>query len=170
MKFIIEYYARMALLNTKPQDYRSSQSLRATLIAIYMVLSVVNALALYGLWRGVIHSLLDLVILYMFTQILLRNKRERVNQTFNAFLGVGICIGVLHTICSFVFIVDQNQQTISDLGKILFFIIFIWIVVAYGHIVRHASELNLATGISISLGYTLVNAIMLISASQLIGI
>jgi hypothetical protein len=170
MKYILEYYIRLALLRAKPQDCPFSYTLQKILICLYLGLSILNALAIYGVTRGAIHGVLDLILLYVFTRLILRGKKERSNQTFNAFLGVGVLIGLLHTICSYVFIVDQSTQEISDLGKGLFFLIFIWIIIAYGNIVRNAAELNLATGISISLGYTLVNAMMILSISELLRI
>lgn len=170
MKYIIQHYIRLSLLSASPQDCPTSYALQKILICLYLMLSVLNALAIYGFARGAIHGVLDLILLYIFTRLILRGKNERVNQTFNAFLGVGVFIGLLHTICSYVFIVDQNTQNISDVGKILFFLIFIWIIIAYGHIVRHAAELNLAAGISISLGYTLLNAMMLLSISEMLKV
>jgi hypothetical protein len=170
MKYIIEYYIRLALLSAKPQDGPSSYVFQRILICLYLGLSILNALAIYGFSRGAIHGVLDLILLYMFTRLILRDKKERINQTFNAFLAVGVVIGLLHTISSYVFIVDQNTQAISGIGKILFLLIFIWIIIAYGHIVRHAAELTLAAGISISLGYTLLNAMMLLSISEMLRI
>ncbi len=168
MKNIFEYYFRLAILQAEPQDCPSSNAWQIILIASYIILSIINALALYDVLRGLIHSILDLAILYLFTLLLLRSKRERVHQTFNAFLGVGICIGLLHTFCSYVFIDNQSQESISDIGKIFFFMIFVWVVLAYGHIIHHASDSNLAAGVSISLGYTLVNAILLLSLSEML--
>lgn len=170
MKYIIEYYIRLALLRAKPQDCPSSSAFQMILICLYLGLSILNALVIYGFTKGAIHGVLDLILLYVFTRLILRGKRERVNQTFNAFLGVGVVIGLLHTICSYVFIVGQSTKEISDVGKILFLLIFIWIIIAYGHIVRHAAELNLPSGISISLGYTMLNAMMLLSISEMLRI
>ena len=170
MRYFLQYYFRMAFLQAKPQECPPSSAWQTILIMIYISLSILNALALYGAWRGFVHSLLDLAILFLFTQLLLRNKKERIHQTFNAFLGVGICIGIIHTFCSYIFIEGQSQQTISDIGKLFFFSIFIWVVIAYGHIVHHATGTNFAAGVSISLGYTLINAIILLSLSEMLGL
>jgi len=170
MKYIFQHYIRLALLRASPQDCPSSYVLQKILICLYLTLSILNSLAIYSFARGAVHSVLDLIILYLFTRLILRGKRERVNQTFDAFLGVGVLIGVLHTLCAYIFIVDQNTQDISGFGKAIFFFIFIWIIVAYGHIVKHAAEINLASGISISLGYTLLNAMILLSISDMLRI
>jgi hypothetical protein len=170
MKYIIQHYIGLAFLKLSPQDCPSSDVLQKMLICLYLSLSVLSALVIYGFARGAILSVVDLILLYMFTRLILRDKKQRVNQTFNAFLGVGILIGLPHALCSYAFIVDQNTQDISGLGKILFLLIFIWIVIAYGHIVRHAAEIKLSSGISISLGYTLLNGMMLLSISGMLRI
>jgi hypothetical protein len=170
MKYIIQHYIRLALLKASPQDCPSSYASLKVLMGIYLALSILNALAIYGIAVGAILGVVDLILLYMFTRLILRDKKERVNQTFNAFLGVGVLIGLIHTTCFYAFILDQNTQSISGVGKIVFFLIFIWIIIAYGHIVRYAAELNLAAGISISLGYTLLNAMMLLSISEMLRI
>lgn len=170
MQYIIQHYIRLAFLSAKPQDCPFSLTLQKILICIYLLMSIINALAIYEVSRGAIYSVVDIILLYMFTKIILRGKKERFNQTFNAFLGVGIFIGLLHTICSYSFIVDQNTQMISGFGRSLFFVIFIWLIIAYGHIVRHAAELNFSAGLSISLGYTLLNAMLLVSISEMLRV
>ncbi len=170
MRDIFYYYFRLALLSAKPQDCPSSQALQKFLIVIYLLLSIINALALYNAYGAVTLSVLDVFLLYVFVLLLLHTKRERIHQTFNAFLGVGILIGLMHTICSYMFILDQDPRAISGVGRTFFYIVFIWGVLAYGNIVRHATEVNLSTGISISLGYTLLNAMMLLSISKMFRI
>ncbi len=170
MQYIIQHYIRLAFLSAKPQDCPFSLALQKILICFYLLMSIINALAIYEVSRGAIYSVVDIILLYMFTKIILRGKKERFNQTFNAFLGVGIFIGLLHTICSYSFIVDQNTQMISGFGRSLFFVIFIWLIIAYGHIVRHAAELNFSAGLSISLGYTLLNAMLLVSISEMLRV
>lgn len=156
----------MALLNARPQDCPVSKVLQKTLIILYIILSVLNALSLYDITRGLAHSLIDLSILFLFTQLLLRARPQRIHQTFNAFLGVGLCIGLIQMLGAYSFISGADEKTISDLGRIFFFVIFVWMIAAYGHIVRHALEVSLVTGVSISLAYTLIGAFVLRIISQ----
>ena len=161
MQLLLQYYFQMVLLQAKPQDCPSSQTLQLSLLLIYFLVSVLTALVLYSLWQSIVHSILDLTLLFAFTQILLINAKERIHQTFNAFLGAGILIGSVNAIFSYMFIERGNVDSISDLDKILFFLIFIWTVIVYGHIVRHALNVNLSAGVGIILGYALVSIIFL---------
>ena len=170
MKQIFSYYLNMALLNAKPQDCPVSRVLQTILIILYIILSVLNALSLYDIKHGLVHSLIDLSILFAFTRLLLRTKPQRIHQTFNAFLGVGLCIGLMQTLGAYTFIAGADEKTISDSGRIFFFSIFVWIIITYGHIVRHAIEVSLVTGISISLAYILISVFVLRVISQSMGI
>ena len=170
VKQVFLYYLSMALLNAKPQDCPVSRVLQTILIILYIILSVLSALSLYNIKHGLLHSLIDLSILFVFTQLLLRAKPQRINQTFNAFLGVGLCIGLIQALGAYTFIGGADEKIISDSGRIFFFSIFVWIVIAYGHIVRHAIEVSLVTGVSISLAYILISVFVLHIISQLVAI
>ena len=161
MQFLLQYYFQMVLLQAKPQDCPSSQALQLSLLLLYFLVSVLTALVLYSLWQSIVHSILDLTLLYLFTQILLMNTKERIHQTFNAFLGAGILIGMVNAILSYALIEAGDVDSISDPDKILFFLVFIWTVVVYGHIVQHSLGVNLASGVGIILGYALISIIFL---------
>ena len=163
MNQLIRYYINMVTLKAKPQDCPASQSLQNILIMIYLVLAVISALSIYNLWGSLVTSVLDLGILYMFTLVLLSSKRERIHQTFNAFLGSGIIIGVFSAVCSYLFQVDPETDAISDAGIVVFLLIFFWIVVVFGHIIRHAVDTSLSVGIALGFGYVIVNTIVIIT-------
>ena len=100
-----------------------------------------------------IHGVIDIAMLFLFTYLLLRHKKQRINQTFNAFLGVGLLIGLVHTMSTMVFSIDQQTQNIPVTAQLIFFVIFIWVIVVYGHIIRHATETSMAIASCISLVY-----------------
>lgn len=170
MNQLIQYYINMVMLKAKPQDCPVSQGLQNILIMIYLVLAVISALSIYNLWGSLFTSVLDLGVLYMFTHVLLGSKRERIHQTFNAFLGSGIIIGVFSAVCSYLFQVDPETDVISDGGIIVFLLIFFWIVAVFGHIIRHAVDTSLSVGIALGLGYVIVNTIVIITFSELLRI
>ncbi len=170
MRCIAEFYFRLALLQAKPQDLSPSYVLQKILIGIYFSLSVLSSIALYGWMTSIILSLIDLLVLYVFSQLVLRNNKQRLHQTFNAFLGTGVIIGLLHSIFSYLLIENNTPQTISGAAVFLFLLIFLWLVVTYGHIVRHAADTSLSVGISISLGYIIFNAMILLSIAEMLKV
>ena len=170
MNQLIRYYANMVMLKARPQDCPVSNGLQFSLMLGYLMLAVISALSIYNLWGSVVTSLLDLGILYMFTLVLLSSKKERIHQTFNAFLGAGIIIGIFSAVCSYLFEVDPETKTISDAGIIVFLLIFVWIVIVFGHIIRHAVDTSLSIGIALGLGYVIINTIVIITFSDLLRI
>ena len=170
MKQLIQHYSNMVRLRARPQDCPVSKSLQSSLMLIYFLLGVISALSIYNIWGSVVTSLLDLGVLYMFTLVLLSSKKERVHQTFNAFLGSGIIIGIFSAICSYLFEIDPETETISDAGIIVFLLIFVWIVIVFGHIIRHAVDTSLSIGIALGLGYVIINTIVIITFSDLLRI
>ena len=150
----------MALLQAKPQDGPSSQILQLLLLILCFVASVITALALYEWWPSIAHSILDLAFLYVFTVLLLSNARERIKQTFCAFLGSGLVISVVNAIAFNGLIRDKDVESISNFDMAIFFLVFAWTVLVYGHIVRHAIDVKLASGIGVVLGYTFVAMIL----------
>ena len=161
MQALVQYYLNMVLLRANPQDCPPSQTLQLSLLLLYFLISVFTTLALYSLWPSVVHGVLDLTLLYIFVQLLLMGAKERIHQTFSAFLGAGVLIGLVNAFFSHALITRDDIGSISDLDKILFFLIFVWAVIVYGHIVRHALGVNLSSGIGIILAYALVSIIFL---------
>ena len=98
------------------------------------------------------------------------NKKERIHQTLNAFLGAGIVIGIVRVLCSYAFDINPEAKPISDAGWISLTLILIWIVAVYGHIIRHAVDTSLSVGIAICFGYVIVNTIVLVTFAKVLGI
>ena len=160
----------MLYLQAKPQDCPASQALQLILLFAYFLVSVFTALVIFDVWDSIAHTILELALLYIFTQLLLFNARERIHQTFNAFLGTGILVGVVTAVFSYA-LIDQNSDELvspSDFG--VFSIVYLWLLVVYGHIVRHAIDVKLSTGIGIILAYALASIILRQYVSMILGI
>ena len=157
---LVQYYYRMTLLRAKPQDGPCSQVLQLALLILCFLISVLTALALYELWPSIAHSILDLAFLYLFTIVLLSSAKERIKQTFCAFLGTGFIISIVNAVAFNGLIKNKNVDSISSFDMSVFFLIFAWTILVYGHIVRHAIDVKLATGVGVVLGYTLVTMIL----------
>ena len=157
---------KLALLKAGPQDLPASHMLQKLLIIFYFLFAALNTSSMQTLSLSLIHGLADIVMLFLFTYLLLRDKKQRVNQTFNAFLGVGLVIGVIHMVSTVFFPVNQDAQNISSIAQIIFFVIFLWVIVVYGHIIRHATETTMGIACCISLAYIVLNVMMLVSISD----
>lgn len=167
MQNFVQFYFQLTLLKVKPQDCPATLS--SLLFVLYFLVSFINTLAVYEFSRSAVHSAVDLLVLWLFTKLLLAKHQERIPQTLNAFLGAGIIIGVIHTILSYSLISNRELAEISQLAKLTFFVVFIWIVIIYGHIIRHAIDVTLPAGISIALGYVMASIIVISSMANSLG-
>ena len=169
MRFLIQHYLNLIQLKTRPQDCPVSNQLQLTLVILYLLISIINAQALYNFIGGVALSLSNLIYMVFFVYLILIKKPERKHQTLNAMLGAGILISILDTVLSFYFITDKNQASVSGIGSILIFSVFMWAVVVYGHIIRHALDIRLSTGIMITLAYIFINVILIFPVVSRLG-
>lgn len=165
MLAILQHYFKMTLLKSAPQDLPASSFLSVILIALYFILALLNATR-GNFSQALIHNLVDLVMLIVFTYVLLAGKYQRVNQTLNAFLGVALIIGVIHTLSSVLSPSSQQPENLSVLTQLIFFVIFVWVVVVYGHIIRHATETSMGVACAISLIYIVLNVMVLVSLAE----
>lgn len=170
MQYIFLHYYRMIFLRANPQDCPVSNALQLSLLLLYFVVSVVTALSLYNLWSSIAHTIIELALLYIFAQILLINSKERIHQTFSAFLGSGALIGIVSAILSHLVVEQRSEESISVADFVLFSILFAWLVIVYGHIVRHAINVNFSSGIGIVIAYALITIILRQSISTTLGI
>lgn len=170
MRSLVKFYYRMALLQANPQDGPYSQTLQLVLLLLCFLVSVITALALYELWPSIAHSILDLAFLYLFTLVLLSSAKERIKQTFCAFLGSGFIISVVNAFAFNGLIENKDVDTVTIVDMTVFFMIFAWTVLVYGHIVRHAIDVKLSSGMGIILAYTLITMILRQALSTALGI
>ena len=170
MQAIISFYARLTLLRNTPQDGPVSDVLQKLLMTLYLISGTTKSLMFYDMTRSMASSVIDLLFLILFIRVLLASKQQRIHQTLNAMLGVGIILSAVLTVASHNFIVGPDTKTLSSLASIIFFLIFAWVVLIHAHIVRHAMDATLSVGVMISLGYSFVNTIVVMIMLGFMGV
>jgi hypothetical protein len=48
-----------------------------------------------------------------------------------------------------------------EAGALLYLLLLIWVQLVYGHVLRHALNLNLLSGVALSLVYTFTSAVLI---------
>lgn len=170
MQAIISFYARLTLLRNAPQDGPVSDVLQKLLMTLYLISGTTKSLMFYDMTRSMASSVIDLLFLILFIRVLLASKQQRIHQTLNAMLGAGIILSAVLTVASHNFIVGPDTKTLSSLASIIFFLIFAWVVLVHAHIVRHAMDATLSVGVMVSLGYSFVNTIVVMTMLGLMGV
>ena len=169
MKGLLNHGLRLVTLRDTPAESPSSKVIQRNLLIIYILLAALSIASQFGLAQALVHALFDAAIIFGFTQFLLMKNPERIAQTFNAFLLAGIFIGLLHVLMTTVFINEQTDLTQAPLLSLSFMAIACWMLVVYGHIVRHAIDVKLSSGILISLCLFTLNFLAMIVIAGMVS-
>lgn len=169
MNSLLRYYQNMLLLRANPQDCPVSSALQRLLIAIYLIVAVFAGIPEWGTMVSLIHALIELGILYTFLLLLLKQRRERIHQTFNAILGITILMNLVYGVLAHFFLTSNPEEAFSNPVAPLFLGLFVWTVTVYGHIFRNALEIGLSGGVLLSFVYLVANTIIVLSVTQTLG-
>lgn len=161
-------FLNIALLRANPQDLPASHTVLAIALAAHFVVDVLNALAVVPWGAAVQAGAVSTVLLVAVTHtaLLLRNLKERVVQTLSALAGCAALIDLVKYVALRLLVGDVSPGGVappSGLFPLLVAVPFeIWLIVVYGHIVRHAFAVRLALGVLLSLVYlTLASLIVM---------
>lgn len=163
---LVKQFWAICLLRQGPQEIPAAVILLVIGVSLQILISTILSLGHLSLLQAIPFSLLEVMILgsAVYGLLHLVEHPSRFTQTFTAMLGCSLLIELLTS--PFVFWLVLAQQ--SESGMLLLPMIVVlasalWLLVIYGHILRHALEISLPMGlltmflISAVLG-TLLNA------------
>lgn len=154
MGALIEFFIQLALLRRKPQDLPASPVLLVLLGVASMALGTAAGAEDFGGYRAAFGAnLFDLTLslLFLFAVLQITGYLSRWLQTSTAVLGLSI----LASVFVFTLVVLGDAVRAPDVAGLLALIVFIWLHIAIGHVLRHALGVPLAAGVIIIFGYTL---------------
>ena len=155
----------ICLLRAGPQDLPATTQFLALTLAGYFLVDVLILQLGFPLGAALAASLLDLLLMAAFVQVLLRivAKPERFQQTLAALAGTGQLLGLLAwPLIKGMLDADAGDDPATGL-TLLRLALLAWSLLVTGHIVRHALSVSLATGVGIGVLYNLLS-IMIVSA------
>ena len=155
----------ICLLRAGPQDLPATTQFLALALAGYFLVDVLILQLGFPLSAALAASLLDVLLMAAFVQILLRvvAKPERFPQTLAALAGTGQLLGLLAwPLIKGMVDAEAGADSASGLA-LLRLALLAWSLVVTGHIVRHAMSTSLAMGVGIAVLYNLLS-IMIVSA------
>lgn len=149
----------ICLLRAGPQDLPGSAQFLAFALIGYFLVDILILQLGFAPAAAVAASLLDMLLMAAFVQILLRiiAKPERFRQTLAALAGTGQLLGLLAwPLIKSMAVADDPASGLAVLRLLL----LAWSLLVTGHIVRHAMSTTLATGIGVGVLYNLVSIII----------
>lgn len=161
MPEIVKTLFNICLLRKGPEDLPCDMSLMMFLIGLSLAVSVWLGAIIYDLQIAGLSSVAGLFFSFVFAKILLLKNPERFIQTFCAMMGAVTLINLISVPAVYPLSNEELNENLVLIFGLLSFGLFIWIVVVYGFIFSRAIASTLGHGVAISVGYALLNIIIL---------
>lgn len=152
----------ICLLRAGPQDLPAApQFLALTLVGYFLVDVLISRLNL-PIGAAFAVSLLDMLLLAAFAQIVLRvvAKPARFNQTLAALAGTGQLLGLLALPLIHGLTTAQASGASAAGLAFAWLAVLGWSLLVLGHILRHALSVGLMTGVGVGVLYSLVSVMI----------
>ena len=146
-------------LRKGPQDIPASKNLLTLCLFFYGLLSVLLVMLSESFERAILAGLLEVILIIAFTMALLqiRSKTERWVQTVTSLSGTGIILSLIalpiYILLSIDGSTDANSSPAYGLGLLILAGLACWNVVIMAHILRHALEVSIMSGIIFAIVY-----------------
>lgn len=157
---LLNFFVDLCLLRRAPQDLPASQSLLAVVLVANALAGVVLGIQTWaGAGVALAATALDIGVLLGLLRVALqvRGVTPRFTQSATALLGAG----TLFTLLAMPLqpLLDTPEEI--EAGALLYLLLLIWVQLVYGHVLRHALNLNLVSGVALSLVYTFTSAVLI---------
>jgi len=148
----LKLFIDLCLLRAKPDAVPASRFLLGFALTAYTLMSLALASAHLPLSKALLYALADIMVLALVTHtlLLLRRFPARLVQTLTALAGTGALFELL----------ALPLLRATELSPLLFGLM-IWSIAVSAHILRHALSVPFALGMLASLGYVVVNLVVM---------
>ena len=141
-----------------------SETLLWLTLSMYLMISMVLALPVYGLSVSILQALLEVGLLIAYTRIVLQITAhpERYTQTLSALAGTGVIFGVLALPLVYsIFRSTTGDGTTDVLTSFAYLLILFWLLVVYAHVFKHALSSGMLVGLLVGFVYILLTSIII---------
>lgn len=154
MPELIRFFVQLALLQRKPQDLPGSWFLFQLLLVLNLAFNYLLGLGAFDDAGDALQAtLLELVLsaALLFAGLQTNGKASRWLQSYSALLGIGI-VGAL---ASLTYRALAAALGVPALAGALDLVVFLWLMLAMAHVLRHSFDIGLPLGILIVFTYTM---------------
>jgi len=145
-------WLQQALLRRAPQDDPASFSLLLLALTGYVLIDVVQASASSGLMVSLGITLVDALLMSVFTWVLLRvtAKTRRFVQTLTSLAGTGMILGLAALpLVQMAAAAHRNDAPMTDL-VLGWLVLLVWGMSVQAHIFRHALSVRYGVGLMLA--------------------
>lgn len=150
---LLRAYFDICRLRLRPQDLPASGVLMLATLGSYWLCSFLVSLLLLPAGQAFITTVVNLILLILITEALLRlaGFRARVGQTLTALTGSGLVLNLLALPVVFWSMAARSRGVPSGGASLLHIMLLIWSLMVSAHIFRHALSTRFAGGLLIAL-------------------
>lgn len=151
-------FFEICLFQRAPQDLPASNYFLGMVLGLLAICGFVINLVNLPTAAAAIAVLLNLAVLIIITQLVLRlhNKSARFTQTLTALAGVGIVLAIIAIPVIVMLQYAHQHQVDTTLGVIFWMLLFTWEIAVTAHILRHALSTSLLHGFMFAILYPVV--------------
>jgi hypothetical protein len=162
MRTVLWKLLEICLLRAGPQDLPGASRFMLLMLTGYFLVDLLIAQLSFSFGNAVGVSVLDVLLLAAFTQLLLRgmSKLERFNQTLAAMAGTGQLLGIVALPLIHGLNLAQAAGESAPGFAILWLVVLVWSLLVLGHILRHALSVSLMMGVGFGVLYSLFSAMI----------
>jgi len=163
MQELLRVFWDIALFRRGPRDVPASRLLLAVAAAGYVATSAVQSLLLFGPPLAVERGFADLAltVAVFWTALALRRRGYRFLQTLTAMLGTGTLLSLPMIAMLIVRREVADAAAVALLLSVASVPLLVWYLFVVGHIVRHALEVPLFTGMAVAMTYIVLGYLLI---------
>jgi hypothetical protein len=157
---LLNFFLDLCLLRRAPQDLPASQSLLVVVLIVNALVGIVLGIQTWaGAGVALAATALDIGVLLglLWVALQVRGVTARFTQSATALLGAGILFTLLAMPLQP--LLDTPEEI--EAGALLYLLLLIWVQLVYGHVLRHALNVSLVSGVALSLVYTFTSAVLI---------
>jgi hypothetical protein len=153
LKALLNAAVELCLLRRGPQDLPGSPYLLGLILVMNLLIGVLTYLGLHEDFGVAVFATLyetALMMAALYGVLRLKKRLMRFTQTLTALMLSNLLIGIF-----MLPLLGWGGAPPSDESQLLLLVFTLWILVVFGHILRHALEIPLGMGIGVAVFYTL---------------
>jgi len=155
---LLRFFIRLARLQQAPQDLPAAMPLLLLTLLADIAVGMIGGSRFFGNpLTALLANLVDALVVFGMTWLLLsvHNRQPRLLQTLTALYGLG-------ALFSLAMLLPQGLALGGGgpLAMLLMLALLVWAQVAMGHVLRHALDTGLGTGILLAVGVSAVSFVV----------
>jgi len=153
---LIALFFKIATFQSSPQDVPATSVALYSGVALAFVIGLLQYLVVGGAYYPLIRVVLELAVpaIALYGLLLFFKLPQRFGQTFTALCGSGAVIYVLAL--PVLPVLYTTATPAYGAATYLIIALYIWSILVFAHILRHAIGVGFATAISISIAFGLI--------------